>query len=423
MQLNSPTRIALSTSFFWFLLCASPTLSIAQSLNNLEEIKIWLDGRYRYERVNQKGFVAPARASTLRLRPGLEYSFSPGFRIGVEGDFVAEVGPDEFNNTINGKIQFPLVVDVESAELNQAYIEVSELPGLVLRAGRYRLDLDNWRFIGSVLWRQNDQTFDGATATLTAIPGLEVLYGYIGNVNRIFSDDGPDGAINDGNLTSNVHFVHPTIKELPMRLGSVTGYAYLMEFMDGLDALSNASLGGFWKGDRKLFGGVNLNYYLEYAFQKDYADHPLNYEAHYLHLAPGLSFHGLTVTLGYELLGTDDGVFAFQTPLATGHKFNGFADVFLLTPAAGLKDYYVDVTYKLDGLPSSLNFLNGLLIQGQYHEFQSDQGSIDYGQEFDLYVKKPIGHGLYLDFKYANYKAEQFATDREKIIFGINYKY
>ena len=49
----------------------------------------------------------------------------------------------------------------------------------------------------------------------------------------------------------------------------------------------------------------------------------------YVRVAPGLSWGGLTTTLIYELLGSDNGVAAFQTPLATGHIFNGFADVFL----------------------------------------------------------------------------------------------
>ncbi len=47
-----------------------------------------------------------------------------------------------------------------------------------------------------------------------------------------------------------------------------------------------------------------------------------------------------TLGVGYELLGSDDGVAAFQTPLATLHKFNGFADQFLVTPAGGLQDIY-----------------------------------------------------------------------------------
>jgi len=388
----------------------------------IEKGKFWLDARYRYEHVNQEFFSEPARASTLRLRPGIETGFFYGFRAGIEGDFVMEIGPDDFNNTINGRTDRPVVVDVKSGEVNQAYIESHHVPGVVLKGGRYRLNLDNWRFVGSVVWRQNDQTFDGGTMTVTAIPGVKVFYGYAGNVNRIFSNRAPDGRPNDGDLTSNIHLINVKSDPLPYELGTVTGYTYLMDMMD-FDRFSNASYGGFWKGKRKLFDGVSLNYYFEYAFQTDYADHPLDYSANYLHIAPGLSVFGLTATFGYEKLGSDDGLVGFQTPLATGHKFNGFADVFLATPAAGLRDTYVDLTYKVKDAPEGLSFFNGLLVKAQYHEFRSDVGDVDYGHEFDLYVKQPIYKGLFADFKYANYQADNFATDREKIIFGLGYKY
>ena len=388
-----------------------------------ENGRFWVTSRYRYEHVNQEFFADPARASTWRVRPGIESGMFYGFRVGVEGDFIAEVGADDFNNTVNGKTQFPVVVDVESAELNRAYLESHHIPGVVLTGGRYKADLDNWRFIGSVVWRQNDQTFDGGNVQVTAIPGVDIYYGYVANVNRIFSDDGPDGFPNDGNITSNVHIVN--VKgELPGSIGSLTGYTYLLD-LDDVDALSSASYGGFLQGKQKIFDGLTFNYRVEYARQTDYADQPLDYEADYWHVQPGLSLYGFTATLGYEKLGSDNGVAAFQTPLATGHKFNGFADVFLATPAFGLQDYYVDLTYKLKNASGSLDFLNGLLIKAQYHKFESDFGDIDYGEEFDLYVKQPIKgvKGLFLDLKYANYWADQFATDREKIIFGVGYNY
>ncbi len=398
----------------------------------IEKGKVWLSSRYRYEHVNQAFFADPARASTLRLRPGLESGFFYGFRAGVEGDFIMEVGPDDFNNTFNGKTQYPVVVDVRSAEVNQAYIESHHIPGVVLLGGRYRKNLDNQRFIGSIPWRQNDQTFDGATATVTSIPGMTLFYGYVGNVNRIFSSRAPDGGLNDGDLTSNIHLFNVRSKPLPYELGTVVGYAYLLDIMDvdvkpgGIasdDFYSSASFGGFWKGKRDLFGGLTFNYYFEYARQTDYADQAVNYDAEYVHIAPGLSIFDVTATLGYEKLGSDDGVAAFQTPLATGHKFNGFADLFLVTPDAGLKDFYIDITYKVKDAPPALSFFNGFLVKAQYHEFRSDFGNIDYGHEFDLYVKQPICKGLFADFKYANYEAENFGTDREKFSFGLVYNY
>ena len=377
--------------------------------------RVWLDARYRYEFVDQAGLLKDAHASTLRTRVGVESGFFHGFRVGVEGEFVVELGPDDFNNTINGKMEHPVVVDVQSAEVDQAYIESHHIPGVVLTGGRYRENLDNLRYVGSVAWRQNDQTFDGATATITAVPGVTVWYGYIGNVNRIFSDRSPVG-----NLGSNVHLFH--VKSDPLPIGTLVGYTYLMDIYDA-DQLSNASYGGFLKGTRPLGHGLTFNYRLEYARQTDYGNQPVDYGVNYVRVAPGLSRGGFTTTLIYELLGSDDGVAAFQTPLATGHIFNGFADVFLVTPPEGLQDYYVDVRYKAPKMGGRFSFLSGLLLIGQYHEFRSDVGNINYGSEFDFYALLPLHEGWYTQFKYANYQAENFKTDVEKVIFGLGYKY
>ena len=381
----------------------------------VKEGKFWLTSRYRYEYVDQEGLPKNARASTISTEVGFETGLVHGFRFGIEGEAVVELGPDDFNNTINGKGQYPVVVDVQSAEVNQAYIESHHIPGVVIQGGRYLKNLDNMRYVGSVAWRQNDQTFDGANATITAVPGVTGYYAYIGNVNRIFSDRS-----SVGNLESDVHLFHAESDPLPF--GTLTGYAYLMDIEDA-PALSSASFGGFLEGKQDLGGELTFNYRLEYARQTDYGNQPIGYDVDYVHLAPGVTWKGLITTLGYELLGSDNGVIAFQTPLATGHVFNGFADVFLNTPAAGLQDYYVDVRYKFANMPGELKLLNGLLLIGQYHEFESDVGDIDYGSELDFYSMLPLREGFYAEFKYANYQAESFATDREKFIFGLGYKY
>ncbi len=272
--------------------------------------KFWLDSRYRYEYVDQEGLPEDARASTLSTKVGVESGIVKGVRVGIEGEFVVELGPDDFNNTINGKGQYPVVVDVQSAELNQAYVESHHIPGVVIQAGRYLKNLDNMRFIGSVAWRQNDQTFDGANATITAVPGVTGFYGYIGNVNRIFSDRSPNG-----NLSSDTHLFHLQSEKLPF--GTLTGYAYLIDIEDA-PVLSNASFGGIIEGEQDLGGGFTFNYRAEYARQTDYGNQPVAYDADYPHPAPRVPWRGLTTTLRHAPPGTANAV-AFQTPLPTRH--------------------------------------------------------------------------------------------------------
>jgi hypothetical protein len=378
--------------------------------------KFWTDFRYRYEFVDQANLPKDARASTLRNKTGVESGFFHGLRAGVEGEFVVNVGPEDFNNTINGRTQYPVVVDVQSAEVDQAYLESYNIPGVVFLGGRYLENLDNERYVGSVAWRQNDQTFDGGKATITAVPGVRGLYAYIGNVNRIFSDESPVG-----NIASNTHLFHLESKPLP--IGTLTGYAYLIDLFD-LDPQSNASFGGFLKGKRPLGDKVTYDYRLEYARQTNYGDNPVDYAVDYVRVEQGLSWSGFTATLIYELLGSDNGVAAFQTPLATGHIFNGLADVFLVTPPTGLQDFYVEAKYKVSAKSAGpLSYFDGLLMLAQYHEFRSAVQGLDYGSEFDFYAYLPFRNGIYAQLMYANYRADEFFTDDEKVVFGLGYQY
>jgi hypothetical protein len=378
--------------------------------------KFWTDFRYRYEFVDQANLPKDARASTLRNKTGVESGFFHGLRAGVEGEFVVDVGPEDFNNTINGRTQYPVVVDVQSAEVDQAYLESYNIPGVVLLGGRYLENLDNERYVGSVAWRQNDQTFDGGKATITAVPGVRGLYAYIGNVNRIFSDESPVG-----NIASNTHLFH--LESKPLLIGTLTGYTYLIDLFD-LDPQSNASFGGFLKGKRPLSDKLTYDYRLEYARQTNYGDNPVDYAVDYVRVEQGLSRSGFTTTLIYELLGSDNGVAAFQTPLATGHIFNGLADVFLVTPPTGLQDFYVETRYKVSAKSGGpFSYFDGLLMLAQYHEFRSAVQDLHYGSEFDFYAYLPFHNGVYMQFMYANYQADQFFTDDEKVVFGLGYQY
>ncbi|MGH1417962.1 MAG: alginate export family protein [Hyphomicrobiaceae bacterium] len=404
---------------FWILclgLIANPSQSaLAEEKTGANSTLVTIDERFRYEFVDQANRIQDAHAKTLRSRIGI---MTPRFhftRLAIEYENVSEVGRGSFNNTLNGNVTRPVVADVKSNEINQLYLEYLGIPSTVVIGGRYRLNLDNQRFIGSVGWRQNDQTYDGATVANTTIPDTKLFYAYIGNINRIFSNASPVG-----DLASNAHLFHATYSGT--KPTTVKGYNYYLDIQD-FDAFSSNTFGVSLSGKHSLgLHGLALQYFAEYAHQTDTGNNPVNYAADYYHIAPGISVFGVTITGGYEVLGSDNGQFAFATPLATLHKFNGFADVFLVTPPTGIEDFYVDVTYTVKGLTGPHRFLNGLLLKGRYHDFSSDVGDIDYGEEFDVYAKLPLGRGFYAETKYANYNADQFAVDTEKFIFGFGYK-
>ena len=134
---------------------------------------------------------------------------------------------------------------------------------------------------------------------------------------------------------------------------------------------------------------------------------------------------GLAITKRLvDLLGgkiTPNGRVAFQTPMATLHKFNGWADLFLTTPTAGanvgLQDIYGGLAVKFPKV-KALPGLNATVV---YHDFQSDVGSAKYGTEWDASLGFKIGKKLSFLAKYADYSADKFSTD--KSIFWLQLDY
>lgn len=376
----------------------------------------YINMRYRYEFVDQDGLSEQAHASTLRTQLGYKSGDFHGFSAGIEFENVAPIASDNYNDTTNGQTNYPVVVDVESTEVNQAFLQYDGLEDTRIKLGRQRFTLDDHRFIGSVAWRQNDQTFDAVTITNKSIEDTTLTYGYINNVNRIFSDDSPNG-----NWESNSHVVHAAYNGLSF--GKLTAYGYFLDFEQDAPAASSQTYGlHFNSKELFAYNDVKFGLHAEYARQSEHGDNPLDFDVNYFHAAPSVSWKGLTATLGYEVLGSDDGTVGFATPLATLHKFNGFADKFLNTPAAGLEDVYVQLKYKFPKDASS-ELLQGLFVLGAYHDFSSDEGSIDYGTEFNFHIQKPINDNYYVQARFADYNADNFATDTQKLIVGIGLKF
>lgn len=82
---------------------------------------------------------------------------------------------------------------------------------------------------------------------------------------------------------------------------------------------------------------------------------------------------------GFERL-DGNGRRGFQTPLATLHAYQGWADVFLSTPATGLRDLNLRAGTTVKMGPKA----RPLKLQAGVHDFTDDDGSMRLGREFDL---------------------------------------
>jgi len=397
------------------ILLINPAYADESLINAFKEGKPYADIRLRYEHVEQDGLIN-ANAQTARTRVGFKTAKFYDFSGAIEIENIAVMGNDDYNDSRNGRTDHATVADVESTEINQLFLEHTGFLDTAIKVGRQAIVEDNQRFIGAVGWRQNNQTFDAVKITNSSMENTEIKYGYIGNVNRIFGD-----APASGDFESNSHYYK--ISNTSLLIGTITTYGYLFDFQQDSAANSSKTFGGILSGKVALTDEVTFKYYGEYANQEDYGDNTTSYSTNYYHFAPAIECKGLTATVGYEVLGSDNGRFAFRTPLATGHKFNGWSDKFLTTPAMGLQDFYVDLTYKIKDLQGHFDFLNGFLAQFQYHDFNTDSGSLDHGSEWGLFFKQPVDKYMYVQAKYANYSAENTSTDTQKWTFdvGINF--
>jgi len=366
--------------------------------------KAGLDLRYRYESVEQSDRPATAEANTLRLRLNLASGAVGGFSGFAEFDHVQVVGDEHYDSTRNGLTRYPVVADPEGTDLNQAYLQYAGPAGTTLRLGRQRIRLDGERFIGPVGWRQNEQTYDAFSVETKALPGATVTYAYLDEVRRVF---GPDSGAPPATFDSASHLLNLKFGKLPV--GALTFYGYFLDF-DDAPQLSSDTYGARYDGSHALGERLKFGWALEYARQRDAGDNQARIDAAYSLIELGLKGSAAGVVVGREVLSGERGIFtattnpAFQTPLATLHKWQGWADKFLTTPGAGIEDTYV-------GLNGSIAGFNG---QAVWHDFKAEATSLDYGTELDLSVSRKFAKRYELLIKYADYSADGLFTDTRK---------
>ncbi len=353
----------------------------------VKDTKLNADFRYRVESVDQDDLTNKdsALANTLRSRLSVQTGSYQGLSLLVEADNTLHV-TDDFNDTENNNTTYDTVVDPETTQLNQAYLQYNNFD-TVLKVGNQRINLDNQRHVGGVAFRQDEATFDAISITNQSITGTTIFAAVANNRNSIKNENLEEDVI----LLNVNRAINNDIK--------AAAFYYDVKNLNGFDGADANTLGVRATGKVQ-----DITFEAELARQdQEITDAtPL-----YYHLAAGTQVGPINATLGLEVLGSDGGNASFKTPLGTNHKFLGWSDTFLQPDNGnGLQDLYANLVSKVAGVK----------LVGQIHSFSSDEGGDDYGTELGFLAAKTINnYGVSLKLAQYNATAESGKVDTTKI--------
>lgn len=351
--------------------------------------KLLFELRPRYEFVDQDNKPENANAFTMRTLLGWQTKPMVGFVAVVQFLNVTNLDGDEYNpNPAVTTSPYPTVPDPNNTDVPQLYLDYVGFDKTSIKWGRQIAKLNNLRVVGDVNFRQTPQTFEAISVGTTILPNTSIYGAYFWRQLTTLG----------------------TQKEMQTPLFNVR-YAFLPnEYLIGYglfqDQANTGQNTGFSNNSNQILG-VRLDgahpfgekwkalYTAEYGKQDSYADGNSAIDADYYHLALGAQYGPFYGRVHQEKLGSNNGLYAYQTPLATLHIFQGWADVFTTTPKQGLIDTY---------LSGGATVLEKLQLYGEYHWFNSDVGSIDFGTELDLSVAYPLYKGLVGKLEYAGYR-------------------
>lgn len=354
--------------------------------------KASVDLNLRYEAVEQDNAAKNASALTLRTRLNYHTTSYQGFTGVIEFEDSRQIGLDNYNDTVGNNSQYSVIADPETTELDQAYLQYKK-GSFSAKLGRQVITLDGHRYVGHVGWRQDRQTFDAATLNYAPTDKVKVSYSYINKRNRIFAQA--------KDLHAKDHLINIAYKTA---FGQLSGYSYLLEIDEG-SANSLDTFGLRFSGKQD-----NFLYSAEFSTQ-DAKNSTTSYSTSYLAIEGGYKFDVLTVKLGAEILGSDDAMYGFSTPLATLHKFNGWADQFLATPNQGLVDIYA--AFSGQALAGSWTLA--------FHDYSAEHATAtvdDLGSELNAVYTKKFAKRYTAGIKLASYFAGDDSTgkvDTDKI--------
>lgn len=361
--------------------------------------------RPRFEFVDQANLGKDAEAFTVRTRLGWRTAAWNNLTALIEFEDVRQLGGERYNTTINGKAAYPVVADPDVTELNQFSVAWKPAKEFGATLGRQRINLDDQRFVGGVGWRQDEQTYDAVRADAKVGP-VAVTAVYVDHVNRIFAER--------LDWSSDSWLLNASVAGTPQF--KPTAFLYALDF--GNAAANSSTTYGLRVTGAAPAGGVKLAYAATYAHQTDNANNPADFSLDYWQVELAGTAGIVTVKGAHESL-EGNGARGFATPLATLHAFQGWADVFLATPANGIQDANLTLVLRP---PIAAPYMSRVQLTAKFHDFEAERGGADLGEEIDLMAQAQVTKRLSAFLKYADYNGVTGFPSRQKVWFGFDFK-
>jgi len=380
-------------------------LSLEQAL---AQSQIHASLRLRYEDVNSED--QGAQALTLRTQFSAETAPFYYVRAMIQGRAVTAIPDDDnYNTGVNGENDDLLVEDPELAFLNQYWLTY-EVANTQLRYGRQVLTLDDGRLLGEHSFRQAGSSVVGLTVFNESLNFLKLSGGRLHH----FISPLEGGAKPDKNAID-ASFFHADYRGII--------HSHLSAYYLDIDGKSNQADWGSRTQGLRFSGDIRseprLRYLIDYAYQTDSGSNTKSYHADYLHWMFGVTYKGVFVSTGQERLGAEEDGF-FVTPLGDLHRFQGGSDVFnnagLGNIEGGIDERYGTVGY---------HWTDNAQVNLSYRRYRSIDAGADLGNlgdEFELMMKYREDW-FSLEAGYADYRAERYAEDIDKLWLSVGLEF
>ena len=373
--------------------------------------------RTRYQSVDDT-WLGDAKAFTTRINLTSTFLLDEAnqWQFKVQPNYVFAFNNGDYNSITVRQNTSP-IPDPEGFNLSKLVLAYDSEEDWEVKLGRQNLSFDNERFIGGVDFWQTPQNFDALKFDFNDQMNWHVQYAYSNKVNRIFGKDAKSAILKDdvrhdnyllgsiekrpvnelGEHSINAHLLNVEFKT-DNNLHFVA-YNYLVENKSQAHFSTNTT--GLRISDEFKPDKIKYRYTAEFALQENKYNNPWEYQAWYSLFETSLQYKSHIFQLSQEVF-SQDNKHTFITPLATNHKFQGWADVVSgYDMQTGLRDQYI--TYR--------GRLNKIRWRAVYHEFTDYESSENIGNEFDIELAYRASRKWEFKLVYATFKAKEGLGD------------